>query len=269
MDEHFFVSYSTADAAEFALTLADDLVAGPPCYPVWVDKRNLRPGDDWDEQIVEALRTCRGLLFVLTQDSAGPESVCKQEWVRALKYEKPVIPLRLHSDAELPFRLGFRQFIDFSDDYDSALAQLRNHLAWTSTPAGVLHELRARLSDARRELPRVAPERRPLIEGEIAELNRRIAAQQHLIEDPVDAQQQTRQRIELGLELQRQPERPVTRTSSAARARFVNPPPMTAPMYLNRSRSCKQSIGPLLRAGGGNRLGDTPTLHPGISGPSR
>jgi tetratricopeptide (TPR) repeat protein len=231
VDEYFFVSYSTVDATEFVLMLADDLAAGPPSYPVWVDKRSLRPGEDWDEQVVEALRTCRGLLFVLTRDSAGPDSGCKQEWVRALKYKKPVIPLRLHPDAELPFRLGSREFIDFSGGYSGALAQLRKHLAWTSTPAGVLHELRTLLSDAHRELPRVVPERRPVIEGEIAELNRRIAAQRQLMEHPVQAQRQTRQRIERELERQRQPERPAIRTSSVSRARFVNPPPMIAPVY--------------------------------------
>lgn len=56
MGEHFFLSYSTVDAADFALSLADTLAAGPPPYPVWVDRRSLRPGPDWDEQIVEALR---------------------------------------------------------------------------------------------------------------------------------------------------------------------------------------------------------------------
>lgn len=228
MDEHFFVSYSAVDAADFALALANKLVAGPPSYPVWVDKRDLRPGEDWDEQIVEALRTCRGLLLVMTTDSVSPESVCKQEWVRALKYKKPVIPLLLHPDVELPFRLGSRQFIDFSGDINNGLAQLRDHLAWTNTPAGVLQELRIHLADARRELPRAAPGRQPLIEGEIIELDRRITAQQHLIDNPAAAQQQTTQRIETGLERERQPERPVT---AAPRARFVNPPPMTAPTY--------------------------------------
>ncbi|MGH3911812.1 MAG: toll/interleukin-1 receptor domain-containing protein, partial [Pseudonocardiaceae bacterium] len=88
MGGHFFLSYSAVDGVEFAVSLADKLAAGTPPYPVWLDRRELRPGLDWDEQIVEALRTCRGPLFVLTEDSAGPESVCKQEWVRAPKYKK-------------------------------------------------------------------------------------------------------------------------------------------------------------------------------------
>jgi TIR domain-containing protein len=54
--EYFFVSYSAVDGANFALSLADKLTAGPPSYHLWVDRRELKPGDDWDEQLVEAIR---------------------------------------------------------------------------------------------------------------------------------------------------------------------------------------------------------------------
>ena len=47
----------------------------------------MQPGADWDEQIADALQTCRGVLFVVTEDSVDPASVCKQEWDRALKYK--------------------------------------------------------------------------------------------------------------------------------------------------------------------------------------
>src|SRR5947209_5652895 len=89
----FFISYSTVDGSKFALSLADKLASGPPAYPVWLDKRQIRPGGAWDEQIVEAIRGCRGLLFVMTQDSVHPNSICKPEWSRALKYKKRVVPL--------------------------------------------------------------------------------------------------------------------------------------------------------------------------------
>jgi hypothetical protein len=67
--DHFFISYSSIDSADFALRLADELDAGPPPIPTWVDKRKLRPGEGWDDQIADAIRTCKGLLFVMSLDS--------------------------------------------------------------------------------------------------------------------------------------------------------------------------------------------------------
>jgi hypothetical protein len=73
---------------------------------VWLDVDALQPGDDWDTQIGDAIRECQGLLFLMTQDSVRDDSVCKNEWRWALKYKKPIIPLRFESTAELPFRLA-------------------------------------------------------------------------------------------------------------------------------------------------------------------
>src|SRR4051794_24818385 len=90
---HYFVSYSRADAADFAVTLADKLQAGPPPYRAWVDTRELQPGrQDWDDQIATAIQECAGLLFVMSVDSIRVGSGCKPEWVTALRYKKPVIP---------------------------------------------------------------------------------------------------------------------------------------------------------------------------------
>ena len=248
MGQHFFVSYSRVDGADFALSLADKLTAGPPSYHLWVDRRELQPGDDWDEQIVEAIRGCRGLLLVMTADSVRAGSACKDEWVRALKYKKPVIPLQLHAEAELPFRLGSRQFVDFSD-VDVGVARLREYLAWTSKPEGVLAELRTRRADAERELLRADPARRPQIEREIADLDQRIAAQREAIDHPLAAQTQTAERIETGLERERQPEKPVSKVV-VSRARFVNPPPMAAPGHFQDRHVETGQVADFLRAAG-------------------
>ena len=108
MAHHHFISYSPSDGQDFAIQLCDALAAGPPSYTVWLDKRQLRPGSAWDEQIVEAIRTAESLLFVMTRDSVNSQSVCKQEWMRALKYNKPIVPLLVHKDVEIPFLLESR-----------------------------------------------------------------------------------------------------------------------------------------------------------------
>ena len=117
------------DAPVFALQLADALAAGRPAFRAWVDQRELKPGMDWDEQLAEAIRGCDSLIFVMTVDSVDPQSTCKREWTLALKYKKPIIPLRLHAAADMPFRLDPRQYLDFTGAFDAAAQKLRDHLA--------------------------------------------------------------------------------------------------------------------------------------------
>ena len=97
---HHFISYSSVDGLDFALKLADALEAGPPVISSWLDKRKLGPGK-WPQQIVEAIRTCDSVLFIITRDSVEEQSVCEDEWTRALKYKKPIVPLVLHPEAEV------------------------------------------------------------------------------------------------------------------------------------------------------------------------
>ena len=117
-NNHYFISYSSVDGKDFSIKLADELASGPPSYSVWLDQRHIRPGEDWDEQLVKAIRSCKALVFVMTEDSVSANSVCKAEWVRALRYKKPIIPLLYNPEAELPFRLGSRNYIDFTSSFE-------------------------------------------------------------------------------------------------------------------------------------------------------
>jgi hypothetical protein len=244
MSDFFFISHSSVDGEDFALKLADEIAAGPPPVPVWLDARELRPGEDWDEQIVEAIRTCKGMLFLMSADSVRPDSVCKNEWVRALTYKKPVIPLLLTPDAELPFRLGSREYISFSGSFSSALARLRKHLAWMDSPEGQLQTLKHRLSDAQREFPRAKPERQARIRDDIAELEKQIAGQQKVVENPKAAQQQVQQSINAGLEIERQPAKPV---SAGVQTKFINTPPLIAPTWFQDRHFETGQIGAFLK----------------------
>jgi tetratricopeptide (TPR) repeat protein len=246
-DDQFFVSYSSVDGREVVLRLVDPLIAGPPPFSVWFDQRELQPGLDWDRQLVEAIRGCRAVLFVMTLDSVTDTSVCKREWIRAVKYKKPIIPLLFDPDAELPFQLEPRQYIDFTGSFDTAMAQLRQHLLWMDSPEGVLQALKERLEEAVRELPRAADAtRRARIQQEIDELRRQLGEQQLLVENPQAASEQTEQRIASGLERERQPERPV----AVRRAKFVNPPPMVAPSWWQDRHLETKLIGDFLKDDG-------------------
>jgi tetratricopeptide (TPR) repeat protein len=246
-ERFFFVSYSRRDGEPLAYRLGDDLTAGPPSIAVWLDRRRLQPGIDWDEQLVEALRTCEGVLYVMTPDSVSPRSECKKEWTRALKYKKPVIPLLFHAEAELPYRLEPREYIDFTRAYEVALARLRAHVGWRGTAEGGLQSLGERLEDARRDLTRAEAGDRPRIEDEIAQLERQIEVQQRVVADPRAADQRVKQSIERGLERERQP---ATALSPAAHTRFINPPPLTPPSYFQDRHVETGLIGDFLKDAG-------------------
>lgn len=226
MPEHFFISYSSLDGKGFSLRLADELAAGPPAFPVWLDKRQLRPSEDWDEQIVEAIRACKGVIFVMTKDSVDPLSVCKKEWIRALKYKKPIIPLLASPDAEMPFSLEPREYINFTISFDIALARLRKHFSWMDSPEGQLQALKYRRADAQRDLSRAEADQQARIQEDIAELQQQIAQQEAIIANPKAAEQRVQETIDRGLERARKPANPV---SGMTHSKFINPPPLIAP----------------------------------------
>ena len=230
MGDVYFVSYSRVEAADLARRLADLLTAGPPSYGTWLDVRDIQPGRDWDIQVRDAIQNCTGILFLMTPDSVRDSSVTKDEWGWALKYKKPVIPLRLDANAGLPFRLQSRQYIDFSLGFEIGLAKLRSYFDWLGTSEGKLQELRFRLADAERELPRALDAgQRARVEQDVQDLRRRIAELEGVAADPVSAAAATKERITAGLEGVREPARP--QPEKPARAKFVNPPPVTAPTY--------------------------------------
>lgn len=229
MTNHHFISYSTVDAQDFAILLCDTLKAGPHSFPAWLDKREIKPGPHWDEQIVEAIRSCESLLFVMTIDSVRDRSVCKNEWTRALKYKKTVIPIMLHEDAEIPFQLENRQYIDFTGDFETALSGLKTHLQYLHSPEGQLQSLQDRLRDAEDDLQRTNDlNKQKRICDDIEVLNKRIVRQQQVVDDPDGTALRVQENINSGLERERTPEKSV---AGIIKTKFINPPPVIAPKY--------------------------------------
>ena len=225
---HCFISYSNGDADEFGPQLAYQLEGGHPYIDAWFDKRDILPGKTWDEVVPEAIKNCKCLLFVLTKDSSAENSVCFEEWDLALRYKKPILVLLLHTDVEPPFRLGKRQWIDFSDNHKAGMAQLILAIQRLDSHEGQLDILKERFADAKRDLTRADPEDKPRIQDEIEDLTKQIETKQKIVNDPEAAKEQTQKNIDTGIERERQPERPIaTRTST----KFINPPPGIAPNY--------------------------------------
>jgi tetratricopeptide (TPR) repeat protein len=231
---HHFISYSAVDGLDYAMRLADGLESGAPPMRVWLDKlektrHGMRPGEDWDDQIAEGLRTCETLIFLMTPDSVVSTSVCKQEWSRALKYKKPIIPILLDRTVEVPFRLETREAIMLDGSFDAALQRLREHLLWLASPPGVLRSLEYRLADAERALRRAADDQEHArIADDIDWLKRQIVQQREVVAHPEAAARRVQESVDRGLERERQPDTPAP---PPAPCRVVNPPPAVPPSY--------------------------------------
>lgn len=245
MSTYYFICYSRADAGEFCLRLHDALQTGSPPIRAWIDQRDVKPGHDWDDQVLEAIRGCESLLFVMTRDSVESSSGCKPEWNRALRYKKPIIPVRLDTEAEMPLLLGNRQHIDFTEGFEVAIVELREHLKWLASPAGVLQATIDRLADAERDFRRARkPADQARIMADIELLKRQIAEQREVIENPQSAAMRVEERISRALERERRPDKPA---SSGAHSPFINPPPGFAPTYFQDRHVETKLVGEFLK----------------------
>jgi hypothetical protein len=81
-------------------------------FEVWVDTKKLRAGQDWREEIDQAIRESLALIVILT-----PEAVTSQyvtyEWAFAMGVGIPVIPI-LREQTELHPRLVGLHYLDFT-----------------------------------------------------------------------------------------------------------------------------------------------------------
>ncbi|MCC6612903.1 MAG: tetratricopeptide repeat protein [Anaerolineae bacterium] len=241
MTGHYFISYSTVEASDFAGLLYDTLVGGYPRIPAWLDKRCIQPQMDWEVELENAIADCGGLLYVMTRDSVHPESPCRLEVGRALTFKRPIIPLKLHADVMPPLRVQNRQYIDFTDGFEAGIASLRQHLAWLETPEGRVYILQCRLRDAERDLPRtVDASQKARLEAEVQRLTEEIEHKKSIAADPEAARQRTSESIERSLERERLP-----RQTSAPEVglKIVNHPPRTAPNYFQDRHIETQQLG--------------------------
>ena len=143
-----------------------------------------------------------------------------------------------------PCELETRQYLDFTGAHEPALAELRDHIRWRSSPKGLLQGLKERFLDAERDLPRAKDAERPRIEEEIKELRAEIAAQEQAIADPEGTTRKAEVRIETALERERQPAEPV---AAKLVTKFINPPPVTAPSWFQNRHVETEQVGNFLK----------------------
>ena len=100
---------------QFTLWMADVLQAGvPPYRAVGRCARDTAGQQDWDEQFVEAIQTCRGLLFLMSADSVRLRSGCKNVGLGA-QVQETRHPVALAPRCRCRSGWRSRQYLDCSD----------------------------------------------------------------------------------------------------------------------------------------------------------
>lgn len=126
-----FVSYARVDEG-LALPLAQQL--RDRGVPVWVDQWDVVSGEDWDESIDKALRSCHLLLLLLSPRSVESREV-RGEWMTALDQATTIVPVLLET-CQVPRQLIAIQSADFRGNdrtsthaLDALAASIGKHLA--------------------------------------------------------------------------------------------------------------------------------------------
>lgn len=114
-----FISYSRIDT-DFVNRLRAELEKNN--YRAWVDRENLKGGQNWPDELEKAIQQCRVLLVVLS-----PESVTSKEVRKEFRYGqeigKWVIPL-YYRRCNVPMGLNDIQWIDFQGEFEQGLKEL-------------------------------------------------------------------------------------------------------------------------------------------------
>jgi len=122
-----FISYSSKDR-QIAQTLCQALEArGQNC---WIAGRDVRPGENFQESIVRALREARVMVLVFSSNANNSEEI-KKEVVLAGRHKVTVVPVRVEdvvpNDA-FTYEFATRQWIDLFQDWEQQVEQLVNQI---------------------------------------------------------------------------------------------------------------------------------------------
>ena len=188
-----FVSYARADGTPFVDRLVRRLESlDPPCE-VWIDKDD--PQDDsFTTRISQALLGCNAVLYVMTS-LAETRVWCDRELLLAAELRRPILPLRVHTDAQHPPVLQGRDPIDFRGDDEAAWRELLRRLALLRAPTEEIRRLQEEIDGLERETADDTGGLRLRVQARIGRLRTRVQAARRRLEDP-----QERQRVRAGVD---------------------------------------------------------------------
>lgn len=129
---HIFISYNQADA-DFAAVLSNQIERAG--IDTWMDKGRLRPGQDWSDEIDQAILNAYALIAVMSPEAKSSEYVT-YEWSFALGAGMPVIPV-LYKQTTLHPRLARLHYLRFTDPSVRPWAELIDALKDVVSTSGL------------------------------------------------------------------------------------------------------------------------------------
>ena len=127
MNAPIFISYSSKDR-DIAETICKGLEArGLNC---WISCRDVRPGDNFQEAIVRALRSAQVMLLVFTSNANNSDEI-KKEVVLAGRHRVTVVPVRVEDVAPndaFSYEFATRQWFDLFKNWEREIEQLATQL---------------------------------------------------------------------------------------------------------------------------------------------
>lgn len=154
---YLFVSYSRDDILRvrpLVDALRDELAVRALPVELWMDETKLRPGQQWDVAIAEALESSIGFLFFLSLRSLSSTWVQRELEVAATASDRLSIPVLLDKLRNLPPSLANRQSLSLAgrpteEDIADAAAQIaemtEGYLATTPSPGAPVTKAEAPL----------------------------------------------------------------------------------------------------------------------------
>lgn len=123
MDPQIFITYSSKDQ-KVARTICTALEnRGLAC---WISSRNVKPGQNFQEQIVKAIRGARIMVLVFTANANNSNEI-KKELALASQNNLLVIPVRIEDvvpNEAFAYEFATRQWIDLFEDWENSIAHL-------------------------------------------------------------------------------------------------------------------------------------------------
>jgi hypothetical protein len=128
---HIFICFSSKDEAAAREVVEFLELEGIKC---WISLRDVPAGQNYQENIVQAIEGAEGIVFLFSGNSNASGEVKKELSIGA-SLDKPVFPLRLLAvtpSGALRYELAIRQWIDVFPDKQRALRKLAETIKKTA-----------------------------------------------------------------------------------------------------------------------------------------